>query len=81
MLGDKLRALRTLKARGQVCRHLAKLIERAGVAAKVQYAHGQNNPPAVVASALRSSAGANKHGVCGTPTLPPGGPDGGWSPA
>ena len=54
-----------MKARGQVCRHLAKLIERAGVAAKIGFKVPMHTaktiPPAVVASALRSSAGANKH--------------------
>jgi hypothetical protein len=51
---------------------LAKLIERVGVAAKIGFkVHlrtAKTIPPAVVTSALRSSAGANKHGVCRTPT-------------
>jgi hypothetical protein len=54
---------------------LAKLIERAGVAAKIGFKVHMRTAKtilrAVVASALRSPAGANKHGVCGTPTLPP----------
>ena len=54
---------------------LGKLIERAGVAAKIGFKvhmHAAKTiPPAVVASAVRSSAGADKHGVCSTPTLPP----------
>ena len=66
------------KPRGQVGLHfrfregapftvagLGKLIERAGVAAKIGFkVHlhtAKTIPPAVVASALRSSAGANKH--------------------
>jgi hypothetical protein len=48
---------------------LGKPIERAGVAAKigskVRMHTAKTIPPAVVASALRSSAGANKHGVFG----------------
>ncbi len=44
---------------------LTKPIERAGVAAKIGFKVHMHSaktiPPAVVASALRSSAGANKH--------------------
>ena len=48
---------------------LGKLIERTGVAAKIGFKVHMHTaktiPPAVVAGALRSSAGANKHGVFG----------------
>jgi hypothetical protein len=56
---------------------LGKPIARAGVAAKIGFKVHMHTaktiPPAVVAGTLRSSAGANKHGVFGiyrpSPTL------------
>ena len=44
---------------------LGKPIERAGVAAKIGSKVRMHTAKTVVASALRSSAGANKHGVFG----------------
>ena len=78
-LGEEWRALRVLKRAAKSAFTfvserdapftLAKLIERAGVAAKIGFKVHMHTaktiPPAVVASALRSSAGANKHGVFG----------------
>ena len=64
---------------------LGKLIERTGVAAKIGFKVHMHTaktiPPAVVAGALRSSAGANKHGVFAYRPCPPCWTGRGWSRA
>ena len=85
LLGDELRALRVLK-RGAKSGFtfvserdapftLAKLIERAGVAAKIGFKVHMHTaktiPPAVVASALRSSASRKTNTGLGHANPPP----------